>query len=160
MQLSIDNSKDYDFLKKENEFDSFGGNGDNISPALFWENAPDETKSFAITLFDPDAPTGSGFWHWVAYDIPSTTKALPANSGQKDTLSIGTIKQAISDFGTRGYGGCCPPEGDIPHRYIFTLHALDCETLDVSQDTPNSIIRFMIQMHSIQQASIVQLYKR
>ncbi|MBK4716655.1 MULTISPECIES: YbhB/YbcL family Raf kinase inhibitor-like protein [Tenebrionibacter/Tenebrionicola group] len=157
MNLYINGLSDYAFLSKKNEYCDFGGSGDNESPSLSWENAPQETKSFAITVYDPDAPTGSGFWHWIAYNIPSDKHSLPAGAG---TLFSSAIKQASSDFGTPGYGGCCPPKGDIPHRYIFTLHALSCNDLGVSPDLPNAVIRFLINMNTISKASVITLYKR
>lgn len=158
MKLSIPGLSDYGFLSKQNEYNAFGGNGDNLSPALSWENAPQQAKSFALTVYDPDAPTGSGFWHWVAFNIPADTTALKAGAGYPDAQARFT--QASSDFGQPGYGGCCPPEGDIPHRYIFTLHALSCEDLGVTADLPNAVIRFLIQMHTLQAASVTTLYQR
>ncbi len=157
MKLYVDGLSDYGFLSKKNEYNDFGGNGDNTSPALSWENVPQQAKSFAITAYDPDAPTGSGFWHWVAYNIPSNVHSLPAGAGN---LFDSAMKQASSDFGAPGYGGCCPPEGDIPHRYIFTVHALSCEDLGVTPDLTNAVIRFLINMHTISKASVITLYKR
>lgn len=158
MKLSIAGLCDYGFLSKANEYHNFGGNGDNVSPALSWEHVPQGTKSFAVTAYDPDAPTGSGFWHWVAYNIPASLTALAAGAG--NPANIPDITHAQSDFGTPGYGGCCPPEGDIPHRYIFTLHALSCDDLGVTPDLPNAVIRFLINMHTLEKASVVTLYKR
>lgn len=160
MQLTVTGLAPYGFLGKENEFNAFGGNGENISPALSWENVPENTKSFAITVYDPDAPTGSGFWHWVAYDIPRTARGLAAGAGSQIEIAGQAIRQAKSDFGQPGYGGCCPPEGAQAHRYIFTLHALGCENLGIDAEMPNAVIRFMIQMNSLQSASAVTLYQR
>lgn len=157
MKLTLAGLRDYDFLQKEHEYNAFGGNGGNLSPALNWDNAPAEAKSFAVTVYDPDAPTGSGFWHWVAYDIPAPHRSLAAGAG---TPGNNDIQHAQSDFGQAGYGGCCPPEGDVAHRYIFTLHALGCEKLGVGSGMPNAVVRFMIQMNTIQTASVITLYKR
>ncbi len=157
MKLHVNGLSDYNFLSKKNEYNEFGANGDNESPALSWENAPQQTKSYAITAYDPDAPTGSGFWHWVAYNIPSSVQSLPAGAGKTFDSEM---KQASSDFGAPGYGGCCPPEGDIPHRYIFTIHALSCEDLGVMPDQTNAVIRFLINMNTISKASVVTLYRR
>lgn len=158
MKVSIAGLSDYGFLSKVNEYHNFGGNGDNISPALSWENVPQGTKSFAVTVYDPDAPTGSGFWHWVAFNIPARLTSLAAGAGNPEITP--DIKHANSDFGAPGYGGCCPPEGDIPHRYVFTLHALTCDELGVAQDLPNAVIRFLINMHTLEKASVVTLYQR
>jgi Raf kinase inhibitor-like YbhB/YbcL family protein len=105
-------------------FNGFGCSGANISPALSWQNAPAGTRSFALMVHDPDAPTGSGWWHWIVYDIPPGTATLAANAGKPGSgqMPAGAI-QATTDFGSRGYGGPCPPPGK-PHRYVFRLHAL------------------------------------
>ncbi|MBD2785651.1 YbhB/YbcL family Raf kinase inhibitor-like protein [Xenorhabdus sp. DI] len=150
-----------DFLQKEHEFNQFGGNGDNRSPELAWAEAPAGSKSFAITVYDPDAPTGSGFWHWVAFDIPVETHALPANAGQSDgsKLPVGTI-QSRNDYGQFGFCGVCPPVGDKAHRYIFTVHALSVEKLGIDAETTNAIARFMIQANTLATASITGYYQR
>ncbi|RWR01432.1 kinase inhibitor [[Pantoea] beijingensis] len=158
MKLLIEGLNDYSYLSKENEYNDFGGKGDNVSPALCWQNSPQQTKSFAVTVYDPDAPTGSGFWHWVAWNIPASAITLAAGAGNPEVAS--GIAQARSDFGAFGYGGCCPPEGDIPHRYIFTLHALSCDDLGVTPDLPNAVIRFLINMHTLEKTSVITLYKR
>ncbi|PHM44684.1 hypothetical protein Xmau_01860 [Xenorhabdus mauleonii] len=153
--------KNNDFLQKEHEFNEFGANGGNRSPELFWADAPAETKSFAVTVYDPDAPTGSGFWHWVAFDIPVVTQALSANAGKSDgsLLPAGTI-QSKNDYGLSGFGGPCPPEGDKAHRYIFTVHALAVEKLGVNAETTNAVARFMIQANTLATASITAYYQR
>ncbi|CDG22196.1 conserved protein of unknown function [Xenorhabdus poinarii G6] len=153
--------KNNDFLKKENEFNEFGGRGDNRSPELAWTEAPGETKSFAITVYDPDAPTGSGFWHWVAFDIPIETPCLFANAGRSDgsQLPIGTI-QSRNDYGLFGYGGPCPPEGDKAHRYIFTVHALSVEKLGIDAEVTNAVARFYIQANTLATAFITGYYQR
>src|SRR5215831_6685875 len=111
-------------------FNEFGCKGSNVSPALAWSGAPSDTKSFALLVHDPDAPTGSGWWHWVVYNIPAGTSSLPSGAGDptKELLPQGTT-QGATDFGQPGYGGPCPPQGDKAHRYIFTIHALDVEHL-------------------------------
>lgn len=160
MELNVSDLKYYDFLGKSNEFNGFGGEGENISPSLSWSDAPKDAKSFAVTVFDPDAETGSGFWHWVIFDIPSTVRELPAGTGNVDQVYVPGLKQASCDFGHMGYGGACPPEGDNPHRYIFTLHALSCEQLDINKDMPNAVIRFMINAFTISMSSVTVLYQR
>src|SRR3954465_14424129 len=111
-----------------------GAGGQNVSPQLSWSGAPAGTKSFALTLYDPDAPTGSGWWHWVVYDIPATATELPQGAGSgKAPLPAGTV-QGKTDFGAAGYGGAGPPPGDKPHRYVFTVYALKVDKLDLPAD--------------------------
>jgi len=98
-------------------FNGMGCTGGNTSPALAWTGAPAAAKSFAVTIYDPDAPTGSGWWHWVVYNLPATTTSLPAGAGDasKNLLPAGAV-QGNTDFGAPGYGGACPPAGDKPHH--------------------------------------------
>lgn len=144
-------------LTKKQEFNGFGCSGENISPQLSWENAPKGTKSFAITVYDPDAPTGSGWWHWVVFDIPSNKTTLASGFGNND--SKGAI-QSITDYGKTGFGGACPPVGDKAHRYIFTVHALDIETLGLDKNTNAATVGYYINSHSIAKASIISYYNR
>jgi Raf kinase inhibitor-like YbhB/YbcL family protein len=107
----------------------YGGcGGENQSPQLTWHDAPPATRSFACTCFDPDAPTGSGFWHWLAWDIPATTTSLALGAATGERPTVG--KTGYNDFGERGYCGPCPPQGDKPHRYVFTVYALDVPSLE------------------------------
>ena len=109
----------------EEEFNGFGCSGKNESPQLSWINAPEGTKSFAVTIYDPDAPTGSGWWHWLVFDIPAHTNELVPNAGnvQLNLAPKGAI-QSITDYGAKGYGGPCPPQGHGIHEYIITVYAL------------------------------------
>ncbi|AOM41115.1 YbhB/YbcL family Raf kinase inhibitor-like protein [Xenorhabdus hominickii] len=161
MIISSPEFKNNDFLQKCHEFNEFGANGDNCSPALSWQNAPAETKSFAITVYDPDAPTGSGFWHWVVFDIPAEIQDFPANAGQTNgaVMPVGSI-QSRNDYGQIGFGGPCPPEGDKAHRYIFTVHALAVEKIGIDAETTNAVARFMIQANTLTSASITGYYQR
>ncbi len=104
-----------------------GCGGENVSPQLAWTGAPAETRSFALTCFDPDAPTGCGFWHWVVADIPASVTSLEEGAATKG-LPRGTV-QGMTDYGTAAWGGPCPPPGDAPHRYIFTVYALDIPSI-------------------------------
>jgi Raf kinase inhibitor-like YbhB/YbcL family protein len=141
-------------------FNGFGCTGLNLSPALNWSGAPKDTKSFALTVYDPDAPTGSGWWHWVVYNIPADTTALGkgAGSGQAD-LPVGAV-QGKTDYGKAGYGGPCPPVGDAPHRYVFTLFALKTEKIDVPADASAAMIGFNLNANKISTASFTATYGR
>ena len=142
-------------------FNGFGCSGQNVSPALAWKNAPAGTKSFAITAYDPDAPTGSGWWHWVVYDVPGTVTALPSGAGSTtpSALPAGAV-QGNTDFGTKGYGGPCPPPGDRPHRYIFTVHALKVAKLDVPANATAAMVGFSINANRLASATLTARYGR
>ncbi|MDK2082226.1 YbhB/YbcL family Raf kinase inhibitor-like protein [Aliarcobacter butzleri] len=144
-------------LTKKQEFNGFGCSGENISPQLSWENAPKGTKSFAITVYDPDAPTGSGWWHWVVFDIPSNKTTLASGFGNSD---LKEAIQSMTDYGKTGFGGACPPVGDKAHRYIFTVHALDIETLGLDKNTNAATVGYYINSHTIAKASIISYYNR
>ena len=142
-------------------FSGFGCSGKNISPSLKWVNAPRNTKSFAVTVDDSDAPTGSGWWHWVVFNISAATNALKTNAGNLDNrlAPAGSI-QSVTDFGKPGFGGACPPEGDRPHRYVFTVYALDVEKLELGANTPPAMVGFFLYQHSIAKASLIAYYGR
>lgn len=126
----------------------FGCEGGNRSPALLWHNVPPNAKSLAVTMYDPDAPTGSGWWHWVVYNIPVSANGLQDNAGSADgkNLPLGSA-QGRTDFGTAGYGGACPPAGDRPHRYVFTVHALDVERITPPADASAAMVGYLIHSH-------------
>jgi Raf kinase inhibitor-like YbhB/YbcL family protein len=138
-------------------FDGFGCTGGNQSPALSWESAPAGTRSYAVTLYDPDAPTGSGWWHWVVFDLPASIKTLPADAAR--SLPAGA-RHARNDFGARSYGGACPPAGAGPHRYRLTVFALDVEHLDVPEDASTAYVGFLLHGHALAQATIEATYGR
>jgi len=142
-------------------FAGFGCSGDNISPQLAWQNAPEGTKSFAITVYDPDAPTGSGWWHWVMFNIPTNTNELKANTGnlESDLAPAGSI-QSITSFGAIGFGGACPPEGDKAHAYIFTVYALSIDKIDLEANAPPAMVGYYLNANVIQKASLISYYKR
>ncbi|HZR47239.1 MAG TPA: kinase inhibitor [Candidatus Manganitrophaceae bacterium] len=138
---------------------TFGCKGENISPRLAWEGAPPGTKSFVVTMYDPDAPTGSGWWHWVVVDIPASAKELPRGSGSgKAELPKGAL-QTRTDFGKPGYGGPCPPPGN-PHHYIFTIHALKVDRLEVDPEASAAMVGFMTNSNSLGKATFTATYKR
>ncbi len=139
----------------------FGCEGGNISPALVWKNAPAGTKSFAVTTYDPDAPTGSGWWHWVVFNIPSATGELPQGAGDAAAakLPAGAV-QGRTDFGKPGWGGPCPPKGEKPHRFIFTVYALKVDKLDLDQNASAAMVGFMINANKIGKAELSARYSR
>ena len=128
--------------------------GENLSPDLTWTEVPEGTRSFAVTCYDPDAPTGSGFWHWVAWDIPASTTSLPVGVGREET----SLKQAVNDFGNVGYDGPEPPAG-APHRYQFSIHALPVETLGVEHGAANVQARFAIFPQQLASTSLTARYQ-
>lgn len=160
-QLSSPTIKPESTLGADQVFNGFGCTGNNISPELVWKNAPEGTKSFALTVYDPDAPTGSGWWHWVVYNLPATTDKLAAGVGTSDgqKLPAGS-QQGRTDFGVPGFGGACPPVGDKPHRYIFTLHALKTDKIEVPADATAALIGYMINANRIAQTSFTAYYGR
>jgi Raf kinase inhibitor-like YbhB/YbcL family protein len=140
-----------DSIPMENVFTGCGGK--NTSPQLSWSGAPEGTKSFAITCFDPDAPTGSGYWHWIAFDIPGTVSSLAAGDGNGDAPAGG--RGGSSDFGMSSYGGPCPPKNDIPHHYIFTVYALDVDSITgAGERTTGATLNFMMRGHVLASGAI------
>jgi Raf kinase inhibitor-like YbhB/YbcL family protein len=141
-------------------FNSFGCSGQNISPALSWSHAPKDTQSFALLVHDPDAPTGSGWWHWLVYNIPASVNSLPAGAGdpQKKMLPGGAL-QGRSDFGTAAYGGPCPPPGK-PHHYHFRLYALKVPKLDVPADASAAFLSYNVHANQLGTTEIMAIYSR
>ncbi|HWM83643.1 MAG TPA: YbhB/YbcL family Raf kinase inhibitor-like protein [Pseudolabrys sp.] len=161
--VTSDSFKDGDYLKQDHVLSAdfgFGCAGGNRSPHLKWSGAPAGTRSFAVTCYDPDAPTGSGFWHWVVVNIPPEVTELPLDAGNPASgkLPQGAL-QTRTDYGNAAYGGPCPPEGDHPHRYLFTVFAVG-ETLDVAADTSAAVIGFNLHFKTLAKAAIMGLYKR
>jgi Raf kinase inhibitor-like YbhB/YbcL family protein len=142
------------------EFDGFGCSGENKSPALKWSGAPAGTRAFAVTVYDPDAPTGSGWWHWVLINIPAEVTELAADAGAVGGAKLPKgASQVRIDYGVAGWGGVCPPPGDAPHRYIFTVHALK-DKIEVPADATAALAGFMIHANSLGQASFTAKYGR
>ena len=138
-----------------------GAGGKNISPELQWEGAPAGAKSFALTCYDPDAPTGSGWWHWSVINIPATVTELKPDAGNASNANLPQgARQVRTDYGTTAWGGTCPPEGDKPHRYIFTVYALKTDKLDIPADATAALAGFMINANSLAKASFTAKYGR
>src|SRR5262249_1949367 len=140
-------------------FNAFGCSGKNMSPSLEWAGAPAGTKSFALTMYDPDAPTGSGWWHWVVYNIPATAKSIAADASKGKAPPAGSV-EGNTDFGAPGYGGPCPPAGAPPHRYIFTLYALKVDKIDVPPTSTAAMVGFNITMNKLGSATFTGMFGR
>jgi Raf kinase inhibitor-like YbhB/YbcL family protein len=139
----------------------FGCTGQNVSPALKWSGAPAGTKSFAVQVYDPDAPTGSGFWHWVMFDIPADVSELPQAAGDlKSGKAPAGAVQSRTDFGVPGYGGPCPPKGDPAHHYHFMLFAVDTAKLGPGVDASAAFVGFNLHFHTLAKAEFVGTYGR
>ncbi len=152
--LTSEDVADGQHMANTHVFNDWGFGGENLSPQLSWSGFPAETKSFAVTCYDPDAPTGSGFWHWVLFDLPATVTELPTGAGAEDA-KIGV--QARNDYGIKAFGGAAPPPGE-PHRYVFTVHALDVESLGIGSDVSPAVAGFNITAHTLARATLVPVY--
>lgn len=159
--LTSKDIKEGEMMSKAQEFQGFGCEGGNASPQLSWAGAPEGTKSFALTVHDRDAPTGSGWWHWQVINIPADTTALVANAGAAENgkLPEGSA-QTRNDYGYKGFGGLCPPPGHGVHHYTFTIHALKVEKLEIPEDASAALAGYMINGNSLGSASIEALYER
>lgn len=145
----------------EQVFNGFGCEGGNVSPALDWKGAPAGTKSFAVTVYDPDAPTGSGWWHWVMFNIPANTTTLAKNAGNPEAgLAPGGSVQSRTDFGKSGFGGPCPPAGDKPHRYQITVHALKTDKLPLDENAPAALVGFYLHQNLVKRVVLNAQYSR
>jgi Raf kinase inhibitor-like YbhB/YbcL family protein len=148
-------------IADEQVANGFGCSGGDVSPALSWSGAPKGTKSFALSVYDPDAPTGSGFWHWVMFDIPADVMALPKNAGDpKATLAPAGAIQGNNDAGTQGYFGPCPPKGDKPHHYHFQIFAVDVDKLDADASASPAVVGFNLHFHTLGKATLIGIWGR
>jgi len=138
----------------------FGCKGPNISPRFVWENPPEGTKSFALTMYDPDAPTASGWWHWTVYNIPANVRELPANSGSDPKLLPPGAIQGRTDIGKHGYTGVCPTPGDEPHHYKFTLYALKTERIELNPEASAALLSALLIENQLATATLVLRYGR
>ena len=145
----------------DQEFTGFGCEGKNLSPHLSWSNPPKGTKSFALTVYDPDAPTGSGWWHWQVINLPISLTELKTGAGNQNKPAL--PKQAVqieNDYGVAAFGGACPPKGHGQHRYQFKLHALSVEKLDLTSQSSSALAGYMINANTINTATLEALYER
>ena len=145
-------------ISHDQVFNGFGCSGKNISPQLSWGSAPSGTKSYAITVYDPDAPTGSGWWHWLVFNIPADVHKL--KTGASNHAMPKAAVESITSFSGKGFGGACPPKGDKAHRYIFTVFALDTEKIEQNSDANPALIGYFLNSHAIAKASIMAYYAR
>lgn len=147
-------------LTAKQVFNGFGCSGENISPELSWSGAPAGTKSFAVTVYDPDAPTGSGWWHWTIVNLPANLTGLTRGAGSTGGTPPASAVQGRTDFGKTGFGGACPPAGDKPHRYQFTVWALKVERLPVDAESSGAMVGFMLNANALGKATLTATYGR
>ncbi|WP_028584052.1 YbhB/YbcL family Raf kinase inhibitor-like protein [Desulfogranum mediterraneum] len=148
-------------MQQEQLFKGFGCNGENISPELHWQGEPSGTRSFALTMYDPDAPTGSGWWHWIVFNIPAERHKLEKNSGGASPTSKNRVGiQSRTDFGSTGYGGACPPAGHGAHRYQFRIWALDTPHLELDDQASGAMVGYFLNQHALAQAELTVSYGR
>jgi Raf kinase inhibitor-like YbhB/YbcL family protein len=156
-EVHSDDASHGETLAKPQVSGVFGAGGDDVSPQLSWSGAPDGTQSYAVTVYDPDAPTASGFWHWAAFNIPADVTSLPSGASS-DGLPDGTV-QLKNDGGTVGYIGAAPPAGHGPHHYYVVVHAVDVPTLDIAADASPAFLGFNLFSHTLGRAVIVPVYE-
>ena len=161
IELTSDDVEHGQRIPDAHHADSMGMSGDNLSPHLSWTNVPDGTQSLAVTCFDPDAPTGSGFWHWVVFDLPASTTELPrgAGSGDKVGLPAGAI-HARNDAGGLEYIGMAPPEGHGDHRYVFAVHAVKIPTLGIDSSASPAYVGFNLFFNTIGRGVLIAHFGR
>jgi Raf kinase inhibitor-like YbhB/YbcL family protein len=153
--LTSEDVRDGEPMDPIHAHDSVGGA--NQSPQLAWSGFPEETRSFVVTCLDPDAPTGSGFWHWSLVNLPVSVTQLPRGAGGTEAPA-GAAFSVRNDYGERGYGGAAPPPGDRPHRYVFAVHAVDVDALDLTPDHTPAVVGFNLAFHTLARATMRPTY--
>lgn len=146
LQVRSASGSDGGELPAPHRAESHGGEG--TSPQLEWSGAPEGTRSFAVSCFDIDAPTPSGVWHWLVVDIPASVTSLEAGVGSKADAGVGA-KTIRNDLGEAAYAGAAPPPGDHSHRYLFTVHALGVEQLEIPEDASPALTSFVLGMATL-----------
>ena len=160
-EVRSDDAADAQMLSMPQVSGIFGAGGEDRSPHLAWSGAPDGTQSYAVTCFDPDAPTGSGFWHWVVYDIEASCTELSSGAGDSEGSGLPAgAKQLRNDAGLYGYLGSAPPAGHGPHRYMFAVHALSVESLPITTDVSPAICGFNMFGTTLARALITPVYEQ
>jgi Raf kinase inhibitor-like YbhB/YbcL family protein len=157
--LSSDSVTDGQPLAKAQISGIMGAGGEDVSPQLSWSGFPEETRSFVVTVYDPDAPTASGFWHWAVANLPADVTELPEGAGDGRELPGGALT-LVNDAGMRRYIGAAPPAGHGPHRYYFAVHAVDVEKLELSEDASAAFLGFNLFQHAIARAVICATYEQ
>jgi Raf kinase inhibitor-like YbhB/YbcL family protein len=157
-RLTSDDIAEGGTIPEAHVFNGFGLTGGNTSPHLRWSGAPETTEAYVVTVLDPDAPTGSGFWHWAVVNLPADVSELPRGAGSGDDALPGGAFHVRNDYGTRGYGGPAPLAAPKRHRYIFTVHAID-EPLEVDADTSPAAVGFNLFFHTIGRAQLIAEYE-
>ena len=159
LKVTSTSFKNNETLQNKYVFNSFGCTGENKSPQVKWSKGPEGTKYYAVTVYDPDAPTGSGWWHWTVLNIPSTVTELAEGiSGDVKKMPKDSI-EARTDFGKPGYGGPCPPPKSAPHHYIVTVYALK-DKIPLDQEAPGAMVGYYINSLKISEGKITGLYSR
>ncbi|MCU1659732.1 MAG: hypothetical protein JWO57_4388 [Pseudonocardiales bacterium] len=156
-------SSDLEHGQPQDEKHAYSGaaeNAANASPQLSWSGFPEPTKSFVVTCFDPDAPTPSGFWHWILVDLPVGTTSLDTNAGAAGAALPGNAFHVRNDWGSKDYGGAYPPDGDRPHRYYYVVHAVDVESLGVDSGATPAVVSFNLAFHTLARAELVATFQR
>lgn len=160
-ELTVTSSdfKEGETLSIEHVFKGFGCDGGNLSPQLSWSGAPEGTNSYIVTAYDPDAPTGSGWWHWTVFNIPASVTSLDGGIGKTATLPEGAI-EGKTDFASNGFGGACPPEGDEAHHYIFTVFAMPDATYPLDASAPGAKVGFYANANALAKGQLTGKYAR
>ena len=160
MTLTSTDIAEDEMMSADQEFDGFGCAGANLAPALSWSGAPAGTNSYIVMAYDPDAPTGSGFWHWAAFNIPADVTSLPTGVGTDGVPLPDGMVEARNDYSQNAFGGACPPEGHGVHHYIFTVYAMPQDALPLDETASSAVIGFMAHTTSLDHATLTALYER
>jgi len=156
--VESDDIRQSEIMADEYIYDRFGLSGKNLSPHLRWHGFPPQTRGFAVTCFDPDVATGSGWWHWMLFDLPADTTELPTGTGSLGSALPAGARHARIDSGVPAYAGPAPAKGDPPHRYVFAVHALDCTRLDVDEDASPAVVGYGMVQHTVARGLLVPVF--